>query len=102
MRKKRIEKKAEKIRRKKIHDVLEMVLEINGTHPRTRALTGNKPTAFFEFSGRTASTHAHVHKNGWSPYEPADFWKYSRNENIDAFKRCLKGIMEELKRAGKM
>ena len=29
MRKKRIEKKAEKLRRKKIHDVLDMILEIN-------------------------------------------------------------------------
>ena len=102
MRKKRVEKKAEKLRRKKIHDVLEMVLEINGTHPRTRALTGNKPTVFLEFSGHTASTHVYVNKNGWAPYEPSDFWKYSRNENIDAFKRGLKGIMEELKRAGKM
>lgn len=102
MGKKRIEKKVEKLRRKKIHDVLEMVLEINGTYPRTRTLTGNKPTAFFEFSGHTASTHAYVHKNGWSPYKSADFWKYGRGENVDDLKRGLKDIMEELKRAGKM
>ena len=45
--KKRLEKKVEKMRRKKVHEILEMVLEINGTHPRQRELTGNKPTAFF-------------------------------------------------------
>lgn len=102
MRKKRIEKKVEKLRRKKIHDVLEMVLEINGTYPRTRTLTGNKPTAFFEFSGHTASTHVYAYKNGWYPDDEADFWEYGRDEEIDDLKRGLKDIMEELRRAGKM
>ena len=49
--KKRLEKKVEKIRRKKVHEILEMVLEINGTHSRQRVLTGNKPTAFFSSQG---------------------------------------------------
>ena len=39
--KKRLEKKVEKIRRKKVHEILEMVLEINTTYPRQRKYTAN-------------------------------------------------------------
>ena len=49
--KKRLEKKAEKLRRKKIHEILDIVLDINTTQERLREVTGIKPTAFFEFSG---------------------------------------------------
>ena len=49
--KKRLAKKIEKMRRKKIHEALEMVLEINTTHAREQSVTGNKPTAFFTFNG---------------------------------------------------
>ena len=34
--KKRLEKKVEKMRRKKVHEILEMVLEINTTSERAR------------------------------------------------------------------
>lgn len=47
--KKRLAKKIEKMRRKKIHEALEMVLEINTTQVRSQELTGRKPTAFFWF-----------------------------------------------------
>lgn len=40
--KKRLAKKIEKMRRKKIHEALEMVLEINTTHVREQSVTGNK------------------------------------------------------------
>ena len=40
--KKRLAKKIEKMRRKKIHEALEMVLEINTTHAREQSVTGNK------------------------------------------------------------
>ena len=49
--KKRLAKKIEKMRRKKIHEALEMVLEINTTQVRSQELTGHKPTAFFTFFG---------------------------------------------------
>ena len=52
--KKRLAKKIEKMRRKKIHEALEMVLEINTTQKRAQDITGRKPTAFFSFSGHVA------------------------------------------------
>lgn len=49
--KKRLAKKIEKMRRKKVHEALEIVLEINTTQARAQSKTGCKPTAFFEFDG---------------------------------------------------
>lgn len=43
---KRLGKKAEKNRRRDIHRILDMVLDINGLEAREREITGNKPTAF--------------------------------------------------------
>ena len=64
--KKRLAKKIEKMRRKKIHEALEMVLEINTTQVRSQELTGRKPTAFFSFSGHVADVDVIVYQNGWS------------------------------------
>ena len=103
MRKKRIEKKAEKLNRKKIHDVLDMVLEINGTHPRDRELTGNKPTAFFEFKGHIATIEVYLYENGWTYPMYPDFSMSVHNGNeVKGLERKLEDAMEELRRAGKM
>lgn len=64
--KKRLAKKIEKMRRKKIHEALEMVLEINTTQKRAQDITGRKPTAFFSFSGHVADVDVSVYQNGWS------------------------------------
>lgn len=105
---KRLEKKVEKMRRKKVHEILEMVLEINGTHSRQRELTGNKPTAFFCFSGHTAGVTVNVYNDGW------DYWNSSSHVmesyidvHIDGaeltdLKNEIENVMEELRYAGKM
>ena len=61
--KKRLAKKIEKMRRKKIHEALEMVLEINTTQVRSQELTGRKPTAFFWFSDELARMMAEYEEN---------------------------------------
>lgn len=104
--KKRLEKKVEKMRRKKVHEVLEMVLEINGTHPRRRELTDDKPTAFFSFSGHTASIDVSVNENGWASYvrTAPGMYAYMDIEGfpLEDVKNELGNIMEELRHAGKM
>lgn len=47
---KRAKKKAEKRRRALVHQILDVVLDINGVGARQKEYTGNMPTAFFEFS----------------------------------------------------
>lgn len=106
--KKRLEKKVEKMRRKKVHEILEMVLEINGTHSRHRGITGNKPTAFFYFTGHTAGVTVDVYNDGWdygrsSNYRMESYIdKHIKGAELTDLKNEIKNVMEELRHAGKM
>lgn len=106
--KKRLEKKVEKMRRKKVHEILEMVLEINGTHSRASKKTGSKPTAFFDFYGHTAEIVVNLHKNGWEFGSAPDFRMDVyidmpiEGEELPDLKEGLENVMEELRHAGKM
>ena len=62
---KRIVKKVEKRRRDKIHELLDLTLDINSTMPRRQEETGNKPTAFFDFSGHIGTVELKVFRKGW-------------------------------------
>ena len=101
--KKRLEKKVEKIRRKKVHEILEMVLEINTTYERRQDVTGNKPTAFFWFNGHVAGLDISVYQNGWYPNcrECQNFntvYGYGMDELLEK----LSNKKKELQDAGKM
>lgn len=106
--KKRLEKKVEKMRRKKVHEILEMVLEINTTYPRQREYTGTLPTAFFEFSGHVSRLYITIDKDGWNsngnPDDPGHISMNVRTEfdEMGDLIRTLKDITEELRHAGKM
>ena len=62
---KRIVKKVEKRRRDKIHELLDLTLDINSTMPREQEKTGNKPTAFFNFSGHCGILTVQIYDEGW-------------------------------------
>ena len=106
--KKRLEKKVEKMRRKKVHEILEMVLEINGTHSRRRGLTGNKPTAFFCFSGHTTGVAVKVYNDGWGSGRLSDHGMESyidvhiNGAELADLKNKIENVMEGLRYAGKM
>ena len=106
--KKRLEKKVEKMRRKKVHEILEMVLEINTTYPRQRQYSGSLPTAFFEFSGHVSRVYVQVIRDGWNDrgnlYDPDSDWMDARTElaKMEELKGEIKEKQEELRHAGKM
>ena len=105
--KKRLAKKIEKMRRKKIHEVLEMVLEINTTQKREQEITGRKPTAFFTFSGHVADVDVSVYPNGWSFTRGAEGrWSSEAFINhagdMDQLLEELAEKKKELQNAGKM
>lgn len=62
---KRIVKKVEKRRRDKIHELLDLTLDINSTMPREQEKTGDQPTAFFDFSGHIGTVELKVIREGW-------------------------------------
>lgn len=63
----RLKKKAEKRKRQMIHELLDLVLDINGLNPRKQKLTGNLPTAFFEFNGHVGDLTVRLYPRGWCP-----------------------------------
>lgn len=84
--KRRIEKKVEKRRRDKIHELLDLTLDINSTMPREQEKTGNKPTAFFNFSGHIGTVELKVIREGWfaGDYAPERIESHTyRNHELD-------------------
>lgn len=69
---KRLRKKIEKNRRRDIHRILDMALDINGLGSRMRDTTGNKPTVFVELMGHIARMEVRVYSQGWDSHCLAD------------------------------
>lgn len=53
--------------RKKLHELLDIVLDGNGLGERSRAQTGTLPTLFFRYSGHVARVDIDLCSNGWTP-----------------------------------
>ena len=85
---KRMKKKAEKRKRKQIHELLDLVLDINGLEAREQNITGNLPTAFFEFSGHVGRINIRTYSDGWASGKDTDteIWPraYRHSELADA------------------
>ena len=46
--------------RKKLHELLDATLDINGVSKRIKKVSGKLPSAFFEFSGHNAGVCANL------------------------------------------
>lgn len=62
---KRGRKKVEKMKRQRVHKILDAVLDVNSLERRTVDLTGELPTAFFGYSGHTNHLSVEVFNDGW-------------------------------------
>ena len=105
--KKRLAKKIEKMRRKKVHEALEIVLEINTTQARNQSATGRKPTVFFYFSGHTTAVDISVIPSGWTrgydSLSDIDVTGYADSKvSMDRMMKRLANKKKELQDAGKM
>lgn len=78
--KKRLRKKMEKMKRQRVHKILDAVLDVNGLEERRIDKTGNLPTAFFGFRGHVGVVSVEIHADGWHPNskKEVDLW-----ENIE-------------------
>lgn len=52
-------------KREKLHQILDLVIDINGFDSRRVSLTGDKPTAFFWFSGHVSSLEVFLYTRGY-------------------------------------
>lgn len=58
--------------RKKLHQLLDIVLDGNGFGKRSREETGTLPTLFFRYSGHVAALDIDLNINGWESGVSAD------------------------------
>lgn len=81
-------------RRAGLHKLLDLVLDINGVDRRDREITGELPTAFFNFCGHTASAHIRVCVHGWDSDRDYDYsddvWEHQDiNKAVKRLKRRM-------------
>lgn len=76
-----------------IHEILSIVLDINGIEERSVEKTGENPTVFFDFSGHVGNLYIRIYKNGWSEYTEPNY--------SDCIDLCAWNAEEELERTAK-
>lgn len=82
-------------KRELLHKILDLVLDINGDGVRDREITGDKPTAFFNYSGHCHVLDVSINIHGWKADEEADINEYIYLYKIDATRR-LERLIKEL------
>ena len=85
----------EKTIREQMHEILDIVLDVNGCEARQRKHTGFKPTAFMRFSGHIGFVSVDIYKNGWESGEEYDYFEFSIEEPNKEWK------MDQLRRSAK-
>lgn len=65
-------RKLENRRRRQLHQILDLVLDINGMQESKKEKTGNHPTAFLEIYGHVAWVDVQIHRTGYANGMPVD------------------------------
>ncbi len=60
-------------KRAKLHEILDLVLDVNGFEERCAETTGNAPTVFMEFSGHICAVDVNICSDGWRKCKDYDF-----------------------------
>lgn len=85
--------------RRKIHEILDIVLDTNTLERRTSERTGTLPTACFRFSGLSAKVVAELYPNGWNGRQDWEEYEFDTDaeisqERIDAMRRDCESALE--------
>lgn len=65
-------RKLENRRRRQLHQILDLALDINGMQESKKEKTGNHPTAFLEIYGHVAWVNVRIHRTGYANGIPVD------------------------------
>lgn len=85
--------------RRKIHEILDIVLDTNTLESRTSERTGTLPTVCFRFSGIGGRIVAELYPNGWSGGQDSEDFKFNTDmkisqQAIDAMRRECEAALE--------
>ena len=89
------------VTREQLHEMLDLVLDINGMEKRQQSITSDKPTAFMWFNGHTFDVEIMAYKSGWDFDKAPDIRKRIRltdgSVSIFSPKETWDDVMKELK-----
>ena len=85
--------------RRKIHEILDIVLDTNTLEGRTSGETGTLPTMCFRFSGLGGRIVAELYPNGWSGGQDSEDFEFKTDtkisqERIDEMRRECEAALE--------
>lgn len=85
--------------RRKIHEILDIVLDTNTLEGRSTERTGTLPTVCFRFSGIGGRIVAELYPNGWSGGQDSEDFKFNTDmkisqQAIDAMRRECEAALE--------
>ena len=83
--------------RRKIHEILDIVLDTNTLEGRTSDRTGTLPTACFRFSGLSAKVVAELYPNGWNGRQ--DWEEYEFNTDAEISQKAIDAMRRECEAA---
>ncbi|WP_367567787.1 hypothetical protein [Lacrimispora sp.] len=91
-----VRRKAEYRRRRELHKVLDLILDINGVGARSQSETGDMPTAFMRFSGHVGCVDIDIHNKGWDHDLRSDNFYFRTYEPMKKHIMELESIKEDL------
>lgn len=85
--------------RRKIHEILDIVLDTNTLERRTSERTGTLPTVCFRFSGLSARAVVELYPDGWYGGQESEDFTFDTDEEIsqqaiDAMRRECEAALE--------
>lgn len=85
--------------RRKIHEILDILLDTNTLEGRRTERTGTLPTTYFSFSGISGCVKAELYPNGWSGGTNSEEFSFYTDEEIsqeriDALRRECEAALE--------
>lgn len=85
--------------RRKIHEILDIVLDTNTLESRTSERTGTLPTMCFRFSGICARVTAEIYPDGWSGGAASDCMEFTFNTDTEISQQAIDAMQRECEAA---
>ena len=85
--------------RRKIHEILDIVLDTNTLEGRNIEKTGTLPAACFRFSGICGKIVADIYQDGWCAGAASDYLEFTFNTDSEISQQAIDAMQRECEAA---
>lgn len=85
--------------RRKIHEILDSVLDTNTLEGRTTERTGTLPAVCFRFSGISGKVLADIYPDGWCAGAASDYLEFTFNTDAEISQQAIDAMQRECEAA---